>query len=281
MKISKLLVLSAAWLGMSSSAMADVPEGVWTMPEPTGLEFTDEMPTNEGQAYLYNPAAKMFFYSGYSWNTTAALSPNAFQIWFEPSTEADAPEGSFEFWDYFDNPDRSDVTGRHNCFTDDGGATFVDHATQANYSWAITMVNGFVRIQNVALIAKKPEYAGKYLGWNGTDDRRLYMLDPTVGGASVDWKFVTYESFQAFDSEGYVESVNKYLSGIALGASLKAAEELKIDIEEWLAVYTNKESTKEELDEAKTAVDAVVTNKKNLQKIVDRGAVVNDPIGES
>ena len=52
MKLSKLLVLSAMWL-VGVSANAEVPDGVWTMPEPTGLEFTTFTADGE-RYYLYN-----------------------------------------------------------------------------------------------------------------------------------------------------------------------------------------------------------------------------------
>jgi hypothetical protein len=84
-----------------------------------------------------------------------------------PATEADAPSGSYELCDNnVNNPARS--TGEGNMFTDDGDATWVDHASQANYSWGFELVDGCARFQNVALIADKPEFAGKYLGWDGT-----------------------------------------------------------------------------------------------------------------
>ena len=67
MKFKKLLVLSMLSL-FGTSAWADVPEGIWTMPEPQGLEFTTF--TDDGTHYiLYNPATKMFFASGNGWNT--------------------------------------------------------------------------------------------------------------------------------------------------------------------------------------------------------------------
>ena len=123
MKFKKLLVLSAFWL-TASSVSAEVPENKWTMPEPTGLEFTTF--TDDGtRYYLYNPAAKMFFASGNGWNTQASLRTFGMEIWLQTATESDAPEGSYELWDNnVNNPARS--TGEGNMFTDDGDATWVE-----------------------------------------------------------------------------------------------------------------------------------------------------------
>ena len=263
-----------------ANAWAEVPEGIWTIPEPQGLEF---MEFEEGtHAYLYNPGSKMFFYSGYNWNTRACLSGKAFEIWFETSTETGAPEDSYEFWDVFTNPDRGDVSGNHNVFTDDGGGSYCDHASQANYSWSVTKVGDAYRIQNVALVAAKPEFEGRYLGWDATaPDNIAYMLSPDAEGAFVDWKFVTAESFENFsysdEYEAYVTACANYGAGNALAVSLKNAEELGINIEAWLAVYTNMESTTEELTKAKEEVDAVVAAKKSLKSLLDQAAEVNAP----
>ena len=150
MKISKLLVLTALWLGITSSAKADVPDGVWNIPEPQGLEFTELTFDDYNHYVLYNPAAKMFFASGNEWSTRASISKFGYEIWFVASTESDdtytAPEGTYEFWDNCAHPDRN--LGEKNMFTDDGGSTWVDHAEQANYTWGVTKVADFTyRIQ--------------------------------------------------------------------------------------------------------------------------------------
>ena len=270
---------------MIGSAKAEVPDGVWTIPDPSGsLEFTSTMPTQSGEAYLYNPAAKMFFASGNEWNTRASLASFGYDVWFTAAEEEDAPAGTYVFNDMCNHPDRQ--LGEKTLFTDDGGATWCDRGTQANWSWSVVIdANGYVRIQNAALIADKPDYDGKFFGWNGTADNRLYMLDPASEGAAVDWKFVTAASYEAFiysdDYETYQASVNTYFSGVTLGATLKEAEELGINIEEWLVVYTSTSSTKEELDAANTAARAVIDAKKALQKLVDAGKEVNAPTGDA
>lgn len=286
MKFAKLLVLSALLL-LGSVAKAAVPDGVWTMPEPQGLEFTTF--TDDGTHYiLYNPAAKMFFASGNGWNTMASLRTFGMEVWLQPASEEDAPEGSYNLCDLnVNNPERS--TGEGNIFTDDGDASWVDHGTQANFSWGCEIANGFVRLQNVALIADKPEFAGKYLGWNGTyvttdntansgDHRNAYTailrhVDPAAEGACVDWKAVTVESYEAFVlSEGYqnyVEGTKTYIASIGLKQAIEDAEANNIDVTAALAVYSNTASTAADMAKEQSNLTGIIDAKKKLKDAID------------
>ena len=270
MKFSKLLVLSALAL-MGTNVMAEVPDGIWTIPAPTGLEFTDvEFDEGDTHYYLYNPAAKMFFASGNEWSTRASIASFGYEVWFETSTEVDAPEGSYEFWDDCQHPDR--VLGYKNMFTDDGGSTWVDHADQGNYSWSVTKVGDAYRIQNVALVADVPDYEGKYIGWKGDyTDSRLYMITPEEG--AVDWKFVTMDSYQAFkesaDYEAYSAAVAAYGDAMSLKTALIEAESLGANIDAQLAIYKNTASTSEDLKNATTAINAIIDARKALKKQLD------------
>lgn len=276
MKISKLLVLTALWLGITSSAKADVPDGVWNIPEPQGLEFTELTFDDYNHYVLYNPAAKMFFASGNEWSTRASISKFGYEIWFVASTESDdtytAPEGTYEFWDNCAHPDRN--LGEKNMFTDDGGSTWVDHAEQANYTWGVTKVADFTyRIQNVALIFDKPEFDGKYIGWKGDyADTRLYMIGEDEG--AIDWKCVTLESYEAFvaDEEAYgayTKAVECSGQALSLKAALEEAEALGADITAGLAVYNNTESTLDDLKKATDDVKAIVEARKALKKALE------------
>ena len=97
MKLTKLLVLGVLLL-FGTSANATVPDGIWTLPEPEGLEFTTF--TDDGtRYYLYNPQTHMFFASGNGWNTMASLRTFGMEVWLSPATEANAPEGSYRLCD--------------------------------------------------------------------------------------------------------------------------------------------------------------------------------------
>ncbi|MCR4957652.1 MAG: LamG domain-containing protein, partial [Prevotella sp.] len=263
------------------------PDDIWTMPEPEGLEFTTF--TDDGtRYYLYNPATKMFFSSGNGWNTQASLRTFGMEIWLQEATEPDAPEGSYELWDNNAN-NSARYTGENHIFTDDGNASWVDRGTQGNYSWAYEIVGDCVRFQNVAFIADKPEYSGMYLGFDGTyvmDDNPAYdgrHLDaytavlrhaaPTAPGASVDWKAVTVESYEAFvasDSyQAYVDGAKQYIASIGLKHAIEEAEALYIDVTDALAVYTNTESTPDQLKNAANDLAPIINVKKRLKNAIE------------
>ena len=279
MKIAKLLALTALWLS-ASSVKAVVPDGIWTMPEPQGLEFTDVTFDDYTRYYLYNPAAKMFFASGNEYNTRASLATFGYEVWFTSSVEEDAPAGSYQFNDNCAHPDRN--LGDKDLFTDDGGSTWVDRASQGNYSWSVTKVGDYYRIQNVALIADIPSFDGKYFGWNGTDDNRLYMLTPEEG--FVDWKFVTASSYEAFVGnteayEAYTTGVQKFTVAKELKKLLEEAEAIGANVADQLAVYTNTSSTLEELKAAIEAVKvAIEERKKELVEEQYEKATVENPV---
>ena len=286
MKFKKLLVLSMLSL-MGTSAWAAVPDGVWSMPEPTGLEFTDF--TTDGERYiLYNPTAKLFFASGNGWNTMASLRTFGMEIWVQESAEEDAPEGSYELWDNnVNNPARS--TGELNMFTDDGNSTWVDHGTQGNYSWGVEVKDGLVRFQNVALIADKPEFEGMYLGFDGTyvvadnsagdsNHRDAYTailrhIDPSTAGAGVDFKAVTIDSYEAFvasdEYEAYQNGVKTYLASIGLKEAIESAEALSIDVTDALAVYSDKASSAEDMAKAASNLKGIIEAKDKLKAAID------------
>ena len=280
MKISRLLVLAGLWLGVTGTTNAADLTGSWTMPEPQGLEFTTF--TDDGtNYYLYNPAGKMFFSSGNSWNTQASLRTFGYPFWLIYSSEGDAPEGSYELWNYVNNPDRTDVTGEHNLFTDDGGSTWVDHASQGNYSWTFEVVGEYVRFQNVALIADKPEYEGTYIGFTGAFDGAknssvLRMLTPeaaAAAGGSIDWKAVTVDSYEAFaESEAfqaYENGVAAYFSALALKAAIEAAEPVYVDVAAAVALYNNPASAAADMDAATTALKELTEVKTKLKAAIE------------
>ena len=285
MKFSKLLVLSALWLGMASNAKAAVPDGVWSKPEPTGLEFTTF--TNDTERYiLYNTATNMFFASGNGWNTMASLRTFGMEMWLDAATEADAPEGSYRLCDNnVNNPART--TGEGDLFTDDGDASWVDHGSQPNFSWGYTIVGDCVRFQNVALIADKPEFEGKFIGFDGTyvvanntasdgNHRDAYTailrhVDPAAGGA--DWKAVTVASYEAFrnsDSyEAYAEGMKQYIAAMGLKKAIEDAEGIWIDVTSALAIYTNTSSSADNMSTETNRLNDLIGAKQKLQKAIE------------
>ena len=277
MKIKKLLVLSILSL-MGTSAWAEVPDGVWTVPEPQGLEFTELTFDDYTRYYLYNPASKMFFASGNEWSTRASVASFGYEVWFTSEgmwqgESLTAPEGSYFFNDNCAHPDRN--LGDKDLFTDGGGSTWVDRNNgdggQTDFYWSVTKEGDSYRIQNTLFVGKEGN-EGKYFGWKGDyADSRLYMITPEEG--SVEWKCVTADSYIAFtESEGYeayqaaVQMIGKAL---ALKAALEEAEGLGANIAEQLAVYTNTASTAEELQAATDAIKAIIDARKALKNSLD------------
>ncbi len=273
MKISKLLVLTALWL-VAGSVKAAVPDGVWTIPEPQGLEFTDVTFDDDAHYYIYQPGSKMFFASGNEWSTRASVASFAYEVWFTSELSGNmAPEGSYFFNDNCTHPDRN--LGYKDLFTDGGGSTWVDHnwgdGSQTDYYWTVTKVGDSYRIQNTLFVGKEGN-EGKFFGWKGDyTDTRLYMITPEEG--VVDWKFVTSESYEAFKEseayEAYNAAVTCYGEALSLKAALEKAEELGADISDQLAVYNNTASTADELKAAKTAIQAIIDAREALKKQLD------------
>ena len=291
MKLTKLLVLGVLLL-FGTSANATVPDGIWTLPEPEGLEFTTF--TDDGtRYYLYNPQTHMFFASGNGWNTMASLRTFGMEVWLSPATEANAPEGSYRLCDNNVN-NSARVTNEGDIFTDDADASWVDHGTQANYSWKYEIVGDCVRFQNVTFIAAKADYAGTYIGFDGTyvltsggtqgGIRNAYTailrhVNPSAAGVSVDWKAVTVSSYENFVANeeayaAYTAGMEKYIAGTELKKALDEAEELGgVDAADQITVYNNTASTQAELTAATTAVtEKIAARKEAIEKEKQEGA---------
>jgi hypothetical protein len=121
-------------------------------------------------------------------------------------------------------------------------------------------------------VADKPEFDGKYMGWKGDyTDTKLYML--AEGEGAIDWKAVSYDSYQAFISSdsyaAYQNGVDCYSIAISLKAALEEAEGLGANIAAQLAVYSNTGSTKDELQKALDAIKLINDARKALKKGLD------------
>ena len=272
-----------------------IPDGLWSIPDPSSLlEFTMFEPYE--RYILYNPDAKMFFASGNGWSTMASLRTFGMEIWLDEPTEFDAPEGSYSLWDNnVNNPVRQTYEG--NMFTDDNGTTWVDHGSQSNYSWAYEIVDGCVRLQNVAFIAAYPQYEGTYLGFDGNyelvgndnynGDRRdaytaiLRHVNPSAEGASVDWKAVTLDSYESFYySEAYKtysERFNQCLAAEALKAAIEEAKANYVDVSEAASLYNDESSQTWEMAEAAEALRTLINIKYRLKVAIQEAEAQGFP----
>ncbi|WP_027454767.1 hypothetical protein [Xylanibacter brevis] len=240
MKISKLFVLTALSLS-ATGATAAIVNGERQKPE-VPQEFTEFA---EGDTlYMYNVGSKMFFRGGNDYDTRASVGEKGFKVTFTRTDEGvelrDSVEKHKKWMATFVIKD----AGNNNIFVDNDG--------EANRYWTVTEVKGAYRISNDT----KTEIAGMYLGWNGhADDTRLYFFDPEELGdtASIDWKFMTREVYQAYEN-----SIAVFLKAQDLKTQLDAAKEKNLNVADQEAVYLNESATMEQLEEAINQVKAII-----------------------
>ncbi|UKK50864.1 hypothetical protein L6472_12765 [Prevotella sp. E13-17] len=240
MKISKLFVLTALSLS-ASSAMAAVVEGVRQKPE-VPQTFTQYV---EGDTlYMYNVGSKMFFRGANDYDTRASVGEKGFKVTF---TRTDV---GVELRDSVEKHKKWMAT----FVIKDAGNNdiWVDNDGEENRYWTVTEVEGAYRISNDT----KAEITGMYLGWNGhADNTRLYFFSPEELGdtASIDWKFMTQEVYQAYET-----SIAVFLKAQDLKAQLDAAKEKNLNVADQEAVYLNESATMEDIEAAITQVKAII-----------------------
>lgn len=240
MKISKLFVLTALSLS-ASSAMAAVVEGVRQKPE-VPQTFTQYV---EGDTlYMYNVGSKMFFRGANDYDTRASVGEKGFKVTFTRTDEGvelrDSVEKHKKWMATFVIKD----AGNNDIWVDNDG--------EANRYWTVTEVEGAYRISNDT----KAEITGMYLGWNGhADNTRLYFFSPEELGdtASIDWKFMTREVYQAYET-----SIAVFLKAQDLKAQLDDAKAKNLNVADQEAVYLNESATMEDIEAAITQVKAII-----------------------
>lgn len=81
----------------------------------------------------------------------------------------------------------------------------------------------------------------------------LRHVDPSTASASVDFKAVTLDSYEAFVANevaynAYAEGAKTYIASVELKKAIENAEAIGIDVTDALAVYTNMNSTVENME---------------------------------
>ena len=264
MKLSKLLVLGACCLTATSS-MAEIVNGVRQRPAVTQFESfqVDQV------YYLYNVQARRFFVGANDYNTRASVASNGYKVKFVDPGDAAPEAGLLEFTDSVE----TQKAWKSTFATNDGGAIWVDNATETYRFWDITPSNGGYRISN-SLLEKSgtaDAIVGKFLGWNGSEgDTRLYFVDPAAEGAGVDWQFVSIETYDAYQ-ENWAAIKDQFEKAAELKIYLDAAKEQGVDVSEEQAIYENEAATIEELDAAILAVQ------KKINEHIAGNASVDNP----
>ena len=291
MKLSKLLVLSALWLGLASSVSATIVDGVRQRPVPQTTGFVastdDDYTTN--YYYLYNVNAGKFFTEGNAWGTQVSLSDTGLKAAFTP--DGDYPL-AYLFHDYSLSKNQWRLVFFDN---DNHGGMFVDHNGQANYRWGVEENGATFRLYVASEDNGNPGWAattdndgnevlhpayreGQYMGWNSAGGDNVCDVYLTEGeGHCIDWAFVTEAEYTAFST-----AIQVY----------DAAEKLRAAIEDYKAngftdtaaaeaVYLNEDATVEELEQAKADLDAAFvawgSTQASVENPVDMTGKITNP----
>lgn len=279
MKFKKLLVLTA--LALTGTSAWAVDPNVWTEPVlPAITEFIDYQEvtsTDDGsEVYLYNVNTGMFFASGSYWGTRATLLGadaggqngatgdvmiRGNKVWLLRSADAIASgEGVVEIKNYV--PKHKDI---RSAFAAGWDGVWTDNNSETHRYWKfIPMGDKTYRIQNSTFESSTE----RYLGWLGTSDYNLYLLEPkmnTDGVYGMDWKIVAPAVYEAWlealpykkwsEFEAYKKTYNMAME---LKAALEEAETKGVAVADQLAVYNNTASTQAQLKEAIAAVKQAV-----------------------
>ena len=264
MKLSKLLVLSALWLGLASSVSAAIVDGVRQKPVPQTTGFvastTEDFQTN--YYYLYNVDAGLFFTEGNAWGTQVSLSTSGLKAAFTP--DGDYPL-AYLFHDFSVSKNSWKLV-----FFDNENQMFVDHNNQANYRWGVEDNGATFRLYAASEDNGNPGWdattdadgnevlhpayrEGQYMGWDANSGGNICVPYLTVGdGHCIDWAFVAPAEYDAF-----APAIAIYNAAEALRAAI---EEYKskgyTDTAAYEAIYLNEDATLEELQQAKKDLDA-------------------------
>ena len=147
-------------------------------------------------------------------------------------------------------------------FANDANEIWTDNNTQTYRFWEVTeQPDGAYRISNNYLAANVGEgaFEGTFMGWKGSDDTRLYFVDPAAEGVGVDWVFVTEETYNAWLA-AWEPIKDVYNQAAELLTYIKSAKEKNIDVAAEVAIYENEAATVDELKAAVTSVQNKINN---------------------
>lgn len=259
MKIKQLLILGGVLLS-SITATAEIINGVRQRPNVGKTEALQL----DVVYYLFNTEARMFFVGANDWNTRASIGTKGYKVKIVQSDFAS--EGSFEFTDSVETQN----TWKSVYSTDDAGAIWVDNSDATYRFWEFTEKDGKYRISNSELAIVADAANDKFLGWSGTDDTRLYFVDPATAGVGIDWVFVTEETYKAW-LEAWEPMKDQFNAAAELLTYLNSAKEQSINVEAEQSVYENEAATVEEINIAIAAVQ------KKIGEALGGSATVDNP----
>ena len=266
MNLKKLFVVGSMLVMAWTTANAELVNGVRQRPNVAKAERFEV----DAVYYLFNSQARLFFAGANDWNTRASVADYGYKVKFVADPMETFP-GALEFTDSVE----TQKAWKSTFSTADGLAIWVDNANETYRFWEVVeQPNGAYRISNNYLVSSsddgKANAEGKFLGWNGSDDTRLYFVDPAAEGAGVDWVFVTEETYNAW-KETWDAVKDAYNQAAELLTYIKSAKEKNIDVATEQAVYENEAAT---VDELKAAVAAVQTK---INEALGGNATIDNP----
>lgn len=278
MNLKKLFVAGAMLTIAWTTASAELVNGVRQRPNVAKAEAFQADVTY----YLFNKQARMFFVGANDWDTRASVATNGYIVKFTNYDTSVA--GAYEFTDSVETKQE----WRSVFSTNDGGAIWVDNATETYRFWEVVeQPDGAYRISNNtlanALVEAQSEsnITGKYLGWAGSDaDTRLYFVDPAAEGAGVDWVFVTEDTYKAW-TETWAAMKDQFNAAADLLPYINSAKEKGVDVSAEVAIYENEASTVDELKAAIVSVqkkiNASLAGNPTVEKPSDMTGVLVNP----
>ncbi|UPS44352.1 hypothetical protein M1D30_12425 [Prevotella sp. E15-22] len=263
MKISRLLVLSALWLGLTGTVQATIVDGVRQKPAPAQTQGFEASETTDTYFYLYNVDAKAFFTEGNAWGTQVSIGDKGLKVAFTVDGNYDL---TYLFNDFSLAKNAWKLT-----FFDNENSMFVDLGNQANYRWGVEDNGATFRLfaqseengnpgwdattdAETGETIEHPAYReGMYMGWKtGSTSTACVPYLPVEEGNCINWAFVTEENYAP-----YAEAIDVWV----------VAEKLRVLIEDvkakgftetsaYEAIYANEAATKAELEKAISDLNA-------------------------
>lgn len=273
MNLKKLFVVGSVLVMAWTTANAELVNGVRQRPNVAKAEKFQV----DAVYYLFNTKARLFFAGANDWNTRASVADFGFKVQFINDPMETSP-GAYEF---------KDSVEKHkewrSVFANDANEIWTDNNTQTYRFWEVTeQPDGAYRISNNYLAANVGEgaFEGTFMGWKGSDDTRLYFVDPAAEGVGVDWVFVTEETYNAWLA-AWEPVKDVYNQAAELLTYIKSAKEKNIDVAAEVAIYENEAATVDELKAALASVQDKINNAlegdASVEKPSDMTGVIVNP----
>jgi len=285
MKISRLLVLSALWLGLTGTAQATIVDGVRQKPAPAQTQGFEASETTDTYFYLYNVDAKAFFTEGNAWGTQVSIGDKGLKVAF-------TVDGTYDLTYLFNDFSLAKNAWKLTFF-DNENQMFVDLGNQANYRWGVEDNGETFRLfaqseengnpgwaattdAETGETIEHPAYReGMYMGWKtGSTSTACVPYLPVEEGNCINWAFVTEENYTP-----YAEAIDVWVVAEKLRALIEDVKAKGFtETSAYEAIYANEAATKAEIEKAITDLNTAYVEWANTQASVENPIDVSTKI---